>query len=90
MLGEHKRPGQVLVVFGAELGEQGLERKRRMLDEKHADLVVYNDVSRADIGFDAPDNEVVLVGREGDRRVPKAPKREIAAVILDEAERLLG
>ena len=89
-LGERKRPGQVLVAFGAEHGEDGLERKRRMLDEKRADLVVYNDVSREDIGFDAPDNEVVLVTPERERRVPKASKREIAAAILDEVESLLG
>jgi phosphopantothenoylcysteine synthetase/decarboxylase len=80
----------VLVAFGAEHGEDGLERKRRMLDEKRADLVVYNDVSREDIGFDAPDNEVVLVTPDGERRVPKASKREIAAAILDEVESLLG
>jgi phosphopantothenoylcysteine decarboxylase / phosphopantothenate---cysteine ligase len=89
-LGERKRPGQVLVAFGAEHGEEGLERKRRMLETKNADLVVYNDVSRADIGFDASENEVVLVTRDGERRVPKASKREIAAAILDEAERFLS
>jgi phosphopantothenoylcysteine decarboxylase / phosphopantothenate---cysteine ligase len=89
-LGERKRPGQVLVAFGAEHGEEGLERKRRMLEDKNADLVVYNDVSREDIGFDAPDNEVVLVTAQGERRVPKASKREIAAAILDEVEKLLG
>jgi phosphopantothenoylcysteine decarboxylase/phosphopantothenate--cysteine ligase len=88
-LGERKPPGQVLVAFGAEHGEEGLERKRRMLESKRADLVVYNDVSRADIGFDAPENEVVLVTHDGERRVPKASKREIAAAILDEAERFL-
>jgi phosphopantothenoylcysteine decarboxylase/phosphopantothenate--cysteine ligase len=89
-LGERKEPGQVLVVFGAEHGEEGLERKRRMLDEKSADLLVYNDVSRPDIGFDAGENEVVLVTRDGDRRVPKGSKQAIAAAILDEAERLLN
>jgi phosphopantothenoylcysteine decarboxylase/phosphopantothenate--cysteine ligase len=88
-LGERKRAGQVVVLFGAEHGEEGLERKRGMLDEKGADLVVYNDVSRADIGFDSAENEVILVGRELERRVPKAPKGRIAAEILDEAERLL-
>ena len=90
MLGERKRDGQVLVAFGAELGAEGLERKRRMLDDKNADLVVFNDVSRADIGFDAAENEVVLVTRDGDRQVPKGSKAAIAAAILDEAERLLG
>jgi phosphopantothenoylcysteine decarboxylase/phosphopantothenate--cysteine ligase len=89
-LGERKRPGQVLVLFGAELGEDGLERKRRMLDDKHADLVVFNDVSRTDIGFDASENEVVLVGRDGERRLPKAAKSAIAAAILDAAEELLA
>lgn len=88
-LGARKRPGQVLVAFGAEHGEAGLERKRQMLDEKNVDLVVYNDVSRPDIGFDAADNEVVLVTRDGDRRVPKASKAVVAAAILDAAERLL-
>jgi phosphopantothenoylcysteine decarboxylase / phosphopantothenate---cysteine ligase len=88
-LGERKHPGQVLVAFGAEHGEAGLIRKRAMLEEKNVDLVVYNDVSRADIGFDAAENEVVLVSRAGERRVPKASKAAVAAAILDEAEKLL-
>jgi phosphopantothenoylcysteine synthetase/decarboxylase len=79
----------VLVGFGAEEGQAGLERKRRMLAEKQLDLVVFNDVSRADIGFDSADNEVVLVSASGERTVPKAPKERIAAEILDEVERLL-
>jgi phosphopantothenoylcysteine decarboxylase/phosphopantothenate--cysteine ligase len=88
-LGE-SRNGSVLVGFGAEEGEAGLERKRRMLADKHLDLVVFNDVSREDIGFDAPDNEVVLIGADGERKVGKAPKERIAAEILDEVERLLA
>ena len=77
-------PDQLLVTFGADLGEEGLERKRAMLETKNADLVVFNDVSRSDIAFDAADNEVVLVTRAGDRTVPKAAKAAIAAAILDE------
>jgi phosphopantothenoylcysteine decarboxylase / phosphopantothenate---cysteine ligase len=88
-LAEQRVNGQVLVAFGADRGTNGLERKRRMLEEKGVDLVVYNDVSREDIGFDAPDNEVVLVARAGERRVAKASKPEIAAAILDEVERLV-
>jgi phosphopantothenoylcysteine decarboxylase/phosphopantothenate--cysteine ligase len=61
-----------------------------MLDQKNVDLVVYNDVSRGDIGFDARDNEVVLVTHAGDRHVPKASKHAIAVAILDEVERLLA
>jgi phosphopantothenoylcysteine synthetase/decarboxylase len=53
------------------------------------DLVVYNDVSRTDIGFDAKENEVVLITRGGERRIAKAPKARIAAAVLDEAVELL-
>jgi len=88
-LGEARRPEQVLVAFGAEHGAAGLERKRAMLADKHVDLVVYNDVGRADIGFDSPYNEVTLVSAVGDRLVERAPKPAVAAAILDEVERLL-
>jgi phosphopantothenoylcysteine decarboxylase/phosphopantothenate--cysteine ligase len=88
-LGERKRDGQVLVAFGAEHGAEGLERKRAMLETKNADLVVFNDVGRSDIGFDSADNEVVLISRDRERAVPKAAKAAVAAAILDEVERLL-
>jgi phosphopantothenoylcysteine decarboxylase/phosphopantothenate--cysteine ligase len=89
LLGDQKRPGQVLVAFGAEQGDAGRERKRAMLETKNADLVVFNDVGRSDIGFDAADNEVVLITRDRDRAVAKASKPAVAAAILDEVERLL-
>jgi phosphopantothenoylcysteine decarboxylase / phosphopantothenate---cysteine ligase len=89
-LGAKRSNGQILVAFGADLGEAGLERKRQMLADKDVDLVVYNDVGRGDIGFDSADNEVVLVGRDGERRVSKASKASIAAAILDEVEALVG
>jgi phosphopantothenoylcysteine decarboxylase/phosphopantothenate--cysteine ligase len=88
-LGERKRPGQVLVAFGAEHGEDGLARKRAMLETKNADLVVFNDVGRSDIGFDSAENEVLLISRDRERAVPKAAKAVVAAAILDEVERLL-
>ncbi len=90
VLGEQKRAGQVLVAFGAEHGVEGLARKRALLETKNADLVVFNDVGRPDIGFDVGENEVVLITRDGERVVPKASKAEIAVEILDEVERLLG
>jgi phosphopantothenoylcysteine decarboxylase/phosphopantothenate--cysteine ligase len=89
-LGERRVPGQVLVGFAADQGEGGLERAREKLAGKKADLFVFNDVSRADIGFDSTDNEVTLLGGGGERTIAKAPKEEIAAAILDEVERLLG
>jgi len=89
-LGNAHRNGRVLVGFAADEGEEGLERARQKRARKGADLVVFNDVSRDDIGFDAPDNEVVIIGAGGEQHVAKATKREIAAAILDEAEKLLG
>jgi phosphopantothenoylcysteine decarboxylase/phosphopantothenate--cysteine ligase len=90
-LGERRRNGQVLVGFAADTGDPGLERAREKLAAKRVDLVVFNDVSRDDIGFDAADNEVVLVTADGDRRLDKASKERIAMAILDEvAERLGG
>jgi phosphopantothenoylcysteine decarboxylase/phosphopantothenate--cysteine ligase len=88
-LGDARANGQVLVAFGAETGAEGLARKRRMLDTKGVDLVVVNDVGRTDIGFDSDANEVAIVGRGGERHVPRASKDAVAAAILDEVERLL-
>jgi phosphopantothenoylcysteine decarboxylase/phosphopantothenate--cysteine ligase len=83
-LGLARRNGQLLVGFAADHGERGLERAREKLGNKRADLIVFNDVGRADIGFDAAENEVVLVSAEGERRIEKAGKERIAAAILDE------
>jgi phosphopantothenoylcysteine decarboxylase/phosphopantothenate--cysteine ligase len=89
LIAEHRANGQVLVGFAAETGDGGLERARRKLETKQVDLIVYNDVSREDVGFDAEDNEVVIVSAESERRIDKSPKNEIAAAILDEVERRL-
>jgi len=88
-LGERRTNGQVLVGFAAETGPDGLTRAREKLNRKRVDLVVYNDVARADIGFDSDENEVVLVTASGERRVAKASKDRIAATIVDTAEELL-
>jgi phosphopantothenoylcysteine decarboxylase/phosphopantothenate--cysteine ligase len=90
MLGERRRPGQVLVGFAADRGEHGLERAREKLTRKNADLFVFNDVARTDVGFESGENEVTLIDVDGERAIAKAPKDEIAAAILDEVERLLG
>jgi phosphopantothenoylcysteine decarboxylase/phosphopantothenate--cysteine ligase len=89
-IGAGRRPGQVIVGFAADEGEAGLERAREKLRVKNADLFVFNDVSRADIGFDSAHNEVIVVSANGDRAVPRAPKRVVAAAVLDEVERLLS
>ena len=89
-LGAKRWRGQVLVGFAADRGETGLARAREKLAAKKSDLIVFNDVSREDIGFDASENEVVLVTAAGERRIPKAPKERIATEILDEVVKLVA
>jgi phosphopantothenoylcysteine decarboxylase / phosphopantothenate---cysteine ligase len=88
-LGAQARPGRVLVGFAADQGQRGLERAREKLERKGSDLIVFNDVSRDDIGFDASENEVVLVSRSGERLVEKASKERIAGEIIDEVVKLM-
>jgi phosphopantothenoylcysteine decarboxylase/phosphopantothenate--cysteine ligase len=87
-LAARRRPGQVLVGFAAENGAE-VERAEAKRVRKGVDLIVLNDVSRADIGFDADHNEVALVGADGVVQVPRAPKRAIAVAVLDRVEQLL-
>jgi phosphopantothenoylcysteine decarboxylase/phosphopantothenate--cysteine ligase len=89
-IGASRTEGQVLVGFAADQGENGLARARDKRTAKKADLFVFNDVSRPDIGFDALDNEVVVVSAGGERTIAKAPKPVVAAAVLDEVERLLS
>ena len=89
-IGAARTAGQVIVGFAADEGDAGLERARHKRVAKSADLFVFNDVARADIGFDSEENEVVIVSANGDRAVAKAPKRAVAAAVLDEVERLLS
>jgi phosphopantothenoylcysteine decarboxylase / phosphopantothenate---cysteine ligase len=88
-LGTHRRPGQILVGFAAEHGEAAVEYGRGKLHRKGLDAVVVNDVSGPGIGFDAADNEVTILTRDGKlTRVERVRKEEVARRILDEIERL--
>jgi len=89
-LGARPRNGQILVGFAADAGDRGLERAREKLANKRGNLFVYNDVSQPGIGFEAEDNELVLVSARGERRIGRRSKEECAVAILDEVEGLLG
>lgn len=84
-LGKLKK-SQVLVGFAAET-EDVTRNARSKLEAKNLNLVVANDVSRPDVGFGADENEVVLVGPEGDEALPKMSKAQLARRIVD---RLVG
>ena len=79
----------VLVGFSAETSDV-LGHARGKLEKKAADLMVANDVSRTDAGFEVDTNAVTLVARDGVEEVPLQSKAGVAARILDRVERLLA
>jgi phosphopantothenoylcysteine decarboxylase/phosphopantothenate--cysteine ligase len=81
--------GPLLVGFSAET-EEVVPRARAKRERKHADLIVANDVSRSDSGFDVDQNAVTIVGPEGIEPLPVQPKARVAIEILDRVERLLA
>jgi phosphopantothenoylcysteine decarboxylase/phosphopantothenate--cysteine ligase len=87
-LAQQRVPGQTVVGFAAEHGAGAVEHARGKLTRKHLDAIVVNDISQPGIGFDATDNEVTIVAPDRERPLPRAPKGEIAAAILDEVVRL--
>jgi phosphopantothenoylcysteine decarboxylase/phosphopantothenate--cysteine ligase len=82
-LSAQRRPGQTLIGFAAEHGDEALARARAKLARKGLDAIVVNDVSRPDIGFDGAHNEVTIVTAAGDLHVPRASKQAVAEAVLD-------
>jgi phosphopantothenoylcysteine decarboxylase/phosphopantothenate--cysteine ligase len=78
-----RRPEQTVVGFAAEHGGDALGGAREKLARKGADLIVLNDVSNPEIGFESGDNEVTLVDADGETTIARAPKGSIAEAILD-------
>jgi phosphopantothenoylcysteine decarboxylase / phosphopantothenate---cysteine ligase len=85
--GGHTAP--VLVGFAAQAGNP-VERAREKLRGKQVDMIVANDISRPDAGFDVETNAVTVVTPDGAEPLPLAAKSTVAAAILDRAERLLA
>ena len=83
------RPGLLRVAFAAEAGPQ-LERARRKRAQKGVELLVFNDILAAGIGIGADDNEITIIGPDGDQHVPRAPKTVCAEAIVAAVERELA
>jgi phosphopantothenoylcysteine decarboxylase/phosphopantothenate--cysteine ligase len=79
----------VLVGFAAETHDVVARARAKRL-RKGIDLIVANDVSRADAGFEVDANAVTLIGEGPDEAVPLASKTVVAGAILDRVVRLLG
>ena len=87
-LARDRRPDQTLVGFAAEHGADAISRAQEKLERKGLDAIVFNDISRREIGFDSPRNEVTFVTAHGERSVPEATKEEVAEAVLDEVAKL--
>ncbi len=68
--------------FSAETGPR-IDRARRKLTAKNIDMIVFNDVSRKGSGFDVDTNEVVIIDRERERKLPVMDKEDVAGAIFD-------
>ncbi len=85
-LGRDRRE-RILVGFAAET-QSLLEHARAKLVRKNIDFLVANDVSRPDIGFDAKENAVTILDRDGSSvEVPRQSKTLVAGTILDHVTR---
>lgn len=71
-----------LVGFAAETSNLEAHAREKLISKK-CDLVVANDVSQPDIGFDSHDNEVLLVWPEGTEPLDRAPKHDIAVMLTE-------
>jgi phosphopantothenoylcysteine decarboxylase/phosphopantothenate--cysteine ligase len=81
--------GPLLVGFAAET-EDLVARASAKRERKHADLIVANDVSRSDAGFEVDTNAVTIIGPDRAETLPLQAKARVAAAILDRVEALLG
>jgi phosphopantothenoylcysteine decarboxylase/phosphopantothenate--cysteine ligase len=83
-----QRGERVVVGFAAE-SQDVVEAARRKLRRKGCDLIVANDVSRADAGFESDRNAVWFVWPAGDvEELPLLAKEEVARRLLDRVEKL--
>ncbi|MDI6728583.1 MAG: bifunctional phosphopantothenoylcysteine decarboxylase/phosphopantothenate--cysteine ligase CoaBC [Thermodesulfovibrionales bacterium] len=76
-----------IVGFAAETGQR-LDRARRKLVDKDIDMIVFNDVSKAGSGFDVDTNEVVIIDRKVEKRLPLMSKDDVAMALFDRIKEL--
>ncbi|MGH2812184.1 MAG: phosphopantothenoylcysteine decarboxylase, partial [Actinomycetota bacterium] len=88
-----RKAGGVLVGFAAETEpdpQRLADLARSKLLSKGADVIVANDVSSPDSGFDVPTNRAVIADRRGVTDVGLVTKTQLAKAVADEIARLIG
>ena len=79
-----KKEDRVLIGFAAET-QSLVKNARAKLEKKNLDLIVANDVSRKEIGFQSDSNQVKMIGKDGNiSALPLLPKRVLAHRVLDQ------
>jgi phosphopantothenoylcysteine decarboxylase/phosphopantothenate--cysteine ligase len=81
--------GPLLVGFAAETHDL-VARARAKRAAKHADLIVANDVSRPDAGFEVDTNAVTIIAGDAIEELPVQSKSRVAMAILDRIEKLIA
>jgi phosphopantothenoylcysteine decarboxylase/phosphopantothenate--cysteine ligase len=72
----------LVVGFAAET-ENVEANARKKLQEKNCDVIVANDVSRADSGMETDENEVAILFRDGEiKKISRAPKKIMARALI--------
>lgn len=77
----HSRRPLYVVGFAAETNNIEAYAKDKLM-RKNLDMIVANDVSRQDIGFDADDNQVTLISQKGQISLPKSKKNILSAELV--------
>ena len=79
-----KKGNRILIGFAAET-QSLVENARQKVEKKNLDLIVANDVSRKEIGFQSDSNQVKLIGQDGSVvEWPLLPKNILAHRLLDQ------
>ena len=86
-VGENKNSDQILVIFAAET-ENLIENAKGKLKNKHADMVVANDVTKEGAGFNVDTNIATFISNNDQKSLDKMTKDQLAVAILDEILRL--
>lgn len=81
-LGQKKQPGQILVGFAAETRNL-IQYAKSKLEKKNLDMIVANDVSKPQAGFNVDTNLIKLLQRDGSiEELPLMSKKKLAYIIL--------
>ena len=87
-IGTMKGEGQRIVAFALETNEEESNAQRK-LEKKNADFIVLNSTRIPGTTFQADDNQITIINKEGKKRYAKKPKTEVARDIIDELASIL-